>query len=107
MAVPSNPETIPNQAVAHKLTKAQSRKLYFACLEILERTGIKVFEPEGVDLLKKAGARVEGGNRVRIPPKLVERALSTVPGTITIHDRFGEPALHLGGAETYFGTGSE
>jgi len=107
MAALSDSEAFPGPAIARKLTEAQARKLHAACLEILERTGVRVYEPEGVELLRKAGAGVEDGNRVRIPPKLVERALTTAPRTLTIHDRSGRPAFHLGAGETYFGTGSE
>ena len=58
---------------------AQSRKLHNASLEILMRTGVRLFHQEAIDLLKKAGAFVSAGHRVRIPAGLVEKAFTTVP----------------------------
>jgi trimethylamine--corrinoid protein Co-methyltransferase len=76
-------------------------------LQILERTGARLYHQPAVDLLRKAGARVSEGNRVRIPPALVERALDSVPHEVMLFDRHGEPAVRLGGQRTFFGTGSD
>ncbi len=92
---------------AKKLTKDQCGKLYWACLEILERTGVQLHEQEAIDLLKKAGAHVADGNRVRIPSGLVEKAFSTAPKKITLCDRYGNRLIHAGGHESYYGTGSD
>jgi hypothetical protein len=43
-------------------------------LEVLERTGLRLYDPEAVRLLQKAGALVSDENRVRIPSGLVEKA---------------------------------
>jgi trimethylamine--corrinoid protein Co-methyltransferase len=39
---------------ARKLSDDQCQKLYWACLEILEHTGVRMYEQEALDLLKKA-----------------------------------------------------
>jgi trimethylamine--corrinoid protein Co-methyltransferase len=64
---------------AKKLSNDQSRKLYWACLEILERTGVCLYEQQAIDLLKNAGAEVTDGNRVRIPSGMVEKPLIRFP----------------------------
>lgn len=92
---------------AQKLSDDQSQKLYWACLEILEHTGVRMYEQEALDLLKKAGAMVTDGNRVRISSGLVEKAFSTVPKSVTLCDRNGNPAIRAGGYRSYFGTGSD
>jgi trimethylamine:corrinoid methyltransferase-like protein len=47
-----------------RISAQQCEKLHNASLKILERTGVLLFEPEAIDLLKKAGASVSDGNRV-------------------------------------------
>ena len=90
-----------------RLTPAQCERLHAASLEILERTGVRLFEPEAVELVRRAGAAVSEGNRVRIPARLVEQAFSTVPRRVVLHDRLGHPVMPLEGARTYFGPGSD
>jgi trimethylamine--corrinoid protein Co-methyltransferase len=90
-----------------RLSDRQCQKLHWASLQILERTGARLYHQPAVDLLKRAGARVSEGNRVRIPAALVERALNSVPHEVTLFDRQGEPATRLGGQRTFFGTGSD
>jgi trimethylamine--corrinoid protein Co-methyltransferase len=89
------------------LDQAQINTLHSASLEIMERTGMRFFDQGALDLFKKAGARITDGNIVHIPPKLVERARSTVPENVNIYDRNGELAMELGGDRTYFGVGSD
>lgn len=92
---------------AQKLSDGQSQKLYWACLEILERTGVCLYEQEAIDLLKNAGAEVTEGNRVRIPSGMVEKAFNTVPKNVTLYNRNGKRAMQVGGNRSYFGTGSD
>jgi trimethylamine--corrinoid protein Co-methyltransferase len=76
-------------------------------LEILERTGARLYHQPAIDVLSKAGARVSDGNRVRVPATLVERAFDTVPREVTLFNRHGEPAMRLGKHRTFFGPGSD
>ncbi len=94
-------------AAFSRLTPAQCAALHAASLEILERTGVRFFDPEAVELARRAGASVSEGNRVRIAPRLVERALATAPRRVVLHDRAGHPVMPLEGARTYFGPGSD
>jgi hypothetical protein len=41
--------------------------------------------PEAVELFRLAGARVSDGNRVRIPPHLVERALTRASNLLLVY----------------------
>ncbi len=92
---------------AGKLSDGQSQKLYWACLEILERTGVCLYDQEAIDLLKDAGAEVTDGNRVRIPSGMVEKAFGTVPKNVTLYNRNGKRTMQVGGHRSYFGTGSD
>jgi trimethylamine--corrinoid protein Co-methyltransferase len=90
-----------------RLTQEQCQQLHNASLEILERTGVRLFNDEALSLVRKAGAKISDGNRVRFPAHLVGQALSTVPKTITLSDRNGRPAMCLEGANFFFGPGSD
>ncbi|MBT3390399.1 MAG: trimethylamine methyltransferase [Chloroflexi bacterium] len=90
-----------------RLTDTQAEKIHAASLEILEDIGVRLYLSEAIDLLQKAGASVSDGNLVRIPPKLVENAFSTVPNEVTLYDRHGNPVMPLGGDRCFFGPGSD
>lgn len=90
-----------------RLSPEQCEKLHNASLAILERTGVRLYYQEAIDLLRQAGAFVSEGNRVRIPSGLVEKALSTAPKRVTLYDRHGQPALYLEGHRCYYGPGSD
>jgi len=89
------------------LSEAQGRRMHEACLEILERVGVRLFLEEAVEMLRKAGARVSDGNLVRVPSALVEKALATAPKHVTLHDRRGQPVMPVGGYRSYYGPGSD
>jgi trimethylamine--corrinoid protein Co-methyltransferase len=60
--------------------------------------------PEAVELLHSHGCRVDG-ERVFIPPYLVEEAIRRAPKRFRLYDREGNPAFEVGGCESHFGTG--
>jgi len=90
-----------------RLSSEQCQKLHNASLEILARTGVRLYYQEAIDLLKKAGASVSDGNRVRIPAGLVEQAFSTVPKRVTLYNQNGQAAMFLEEGNCYYGTGSD
>lgn len=89
-----------------RLDGATAGRLEEAALAILERTGVEVPVPGALDLLRAAGASVDG-SRVRIPARLVERALASAPKRLTLHDRRGRPAIAVEGRMACFGPGSD
>ncbi len=90
-----------------RLSDEQVKKIHAASLEILERTGVRLDLPEAVEILKKAGAKTSEDNRVHVPHKLVEMALSTAPKEVTLYDRHGKPVMPLSGNRCFFGPGSD
>lgn len=90
-----------------KLSDEQLARMHAASLEILERTGVRLHLQEAVDLLKDAGASVSEGNRVRIPPGLVEWALEVAPRSVTLFNRHGEAVMPLEGYNVFYGPGSD
>lgn len=89
------------------LSDDQIEMIYWGALEVLERTGSRVFHDEALDLLKESDAVVTDGNLVRIPASMVERALKEAPHKITLAGRDGRRTLHLEKDEVNFGTGSD
>jgi len=88
------------------LKPEQIDQLHLATLDVLENVGVKICEPEALELLGGAGARVTG-DLARIPTWLVQQALSTAPCKIVIYDRGGRRALTLEKGNIYYGTGSD
>jgi trimethylamine--corrinoid protein Co-methyltransferase len=74
-------------------------------LQLLQRPGIKVEEPEAIALLVANGATVDG-ERVAIPDAMVRRALDTVPHQFSLYDRAGNPAARYGQGVVNFDPGS-
>ncbi len=91
----------------HKLNSEKIERLHQASLQILERTGVYLYEPQAIELLKTKGLPIEDGNRVRFPPKLVEWALSIAPKLVTLYDRHGKAAMPLEAHNMFYGTGSD
>lgn len=90
-----------------RLSDAQCEKIHWASLEVMARTGVRLYEQEAIDLLEKAGAIISDGNRVRIPAGLVEKAFSTVPKRVVLCDRHGRRVMPVEGHRTFFGPGSD
>jgi trimethylamine--corrinoid protein Co-methyltransferase len=107
--MPATPFDYTNIRTARlsSLSKENFDILHEASLEIMAHTGMRFFDEEAVALFKKAGASVTDGNLVCIPPHLVERALRTIPKSITVYDQNGKRAMVLGGHRSYFGPGSD
>jgi len=90
-----------------RLSEKQFRRLREASLEILDKVGVRLYLAEAVELLRKAGARVDDGNRAHVPASLVEKMLPSVPREVTLYNREGKPAMPLGGYRSYYGPGSD
>jgi trimethylamine--corrinoid protein Co-methyltransferase len=89
------------------LTEEQCHEVHLSALKVLERTGVRLLEPEARQLVVDAGAELGKGDLVYLPPRLVEWALREAPPTVTIYDRDGEIAMELETGKVYYGTGSD
>ena len=88
------------------LSAVQIDRIHRASLDILEHTGVVVAHEKALDVLKAAGARVEG-QRAYMSAKMVAAAIASAPESIDILDRSGAPAMRLAPYASYFGTGSD
>jgi trimethylamine--corrinoid protein Co-methyltransferase len=88
------------------LSQDQLQELFEGVLHVLEYTGVDVHHEEARDILKKAGAGVDG-MRVRLPSCLVKDALSKAPRSFTLWARDGNPQhdIHIGPGRAHFGPG--
>lgn len=89
------------------LSISEMEDIVSSSLEVLEGIGMLLYSDEAVDLLKKAGAWVDGQGRVHIPSYLVKRALSTAASRIVLAGRDGSRKVVLEKDRIYFGTGSD
>ena len=84
----------------------KAAEIHAASCRVLEEQGMVVKHEAARELLKAAGAFVDG-EKVFIGASLVERALKQLPSRITLYDRDGAPAMFLEGRNVYYGTGSD
>jgi trimethylamine--corrinoid protein Co-methyltransferase len=77
--------------------------IHRASLKVLSEIGMDFTLPEARDMLKKAGATVEG-ERVRFDPAMVEELIASVPSEFTFHARNPENSQRIGGNNISFGT---
>lgn len=88
------------------LSQDQLQELFDGVLHVLQVTGLDVQHEEARDILKKAGAWVDG-ERVRIPSWLVKKSLDLAPRSFTLFARDGNPRhnIHIGPGRAHFGPG--
>lgn len=88
------------------LSEDQLQELFEGVLHVLEYTGLEVQHEEALDILKEAGAWVDG-SMVRIPSYLVKRSLAMAPRSFTVFARDGNPKHHIriGPGRAHFGPG--
>jgi trimethylamine--corrinoid protein Co-methyltransferase len=88
------------------LSQDQLQELFDGVLHLLEYTGLDVYHDEGREILKEAGAWVDG-LRVRLPSYLVKDALAKAPRSFTLWARDGNPKhnIHIGPGRAHFGPG--
>ena len=71
------------------VTDKEIDAIHDAACQILEELGMRIHEPEAIDVLVKAGARKVNDNTVQIPREMVEKAIEAVPAECTVYDRRG------------------
>ena len=89
------------------LSDEDKKNIHQAVLRILSEIGMKIFHDEALALLKAAGCPVEGDRMVKVPAKLLQKAIESAPANIAVYDRTGRHVMDLGERRSYFGTGSD
>lgn len=76
--------------------------IHRASLKVLSEIGMDFTLPEAREILKKAGAKVEG-ERVRFDPAMIEELISLAPSEFTFHARNPENSQQIGANNITFG----
>ncbi len=85
------------------VSKDELESIHHASLRVLSEIGMDFTLPEARDMLKAAGARVEG-ERVRFDPAMIEELIASAPPEFTFHARNPENSQRIGGNAITFGT---
>jgi trimethylamine--corrinoid protein Co-methyltransferase len=92
------------------LNESEVEAIHQGTLRILAETGVVMKHPEGLEILTCEGARLRG-DRLLLPPDLVERMVKRCPPQVTVRGRggaskvLGDGSLHwhnLGGARDIY-----
>ncbi len=81
----------------------QLESIHLASLKVLAEIGMDFMMPEARDILRKAGARIDG-ERVRFDPAMIEEAMAHAPSSFTIHSRNPDRQMLMNGPNISFGT---
>ena len=87
-------------------TEEQCHMIHLATLEVLEQTGVMVYENESLHLLKGAGCLVKE-NLVKFPPALIEWAITNAPERIVLADTNGKRTVFLEDSVVTYGMGND
>ena len=88
------------------MDERDAQRVHAATVRVLEEAGVDVLHEPTLELLRGAGAKVEG-KRVRFAPKMVDAALESAPHSWPLEGRGEAAGLELEQGRTYFGTGSD
>ncbi len=93
------------------LTEEEIEAIYFSALTVLYETGVRVYDEEGIDLAHSGGAIVEDRDEksalVKMPPWMVDKALSTLPRKVVVIGPDRKHKMELFKNQIYFGAGSD
>ncbi len=90
------------------LSREQYEMVHRASLEILRRTGVRVYHDEALNLLRGTDVVITDENLVRFSPGLVEWALKQAPSRVALCRRGSNQVVApLEGREVNFGPGSD
>jgi trimethylamine--corrinoid protein Co-methyltransferase len=87
------------------LSKDEVSRVHEASMHVLEKTGVKFWEPRAIELLRQAGASVDSERSVvRFPRDLVQESVKKAPSSFMLAGRNSKFDLKLGEGQSYFGT---
>ena len=86
------------------LSRTELDKIHGATMEVLRRLGIKVYEPQALELFRKAGADVDKKTMmVKIPESLVKETIRRAPSGFKLYGRDPKYELDYSGNKVHFG----
>jgi trimethylamine--corrinoid protein Co-methyltransferase len=88
------------------MDERDAQRVHDATVRVLGEAGVDVLHEPTLELLRSAGAKVEG-NRVRLAPKMIDDAIESAARSWPLEGRGEAAGLELKQGRTYFGTGSD
>ena len=86
------------------LSNDEIYQVHQSTLEVLEKTGIRVYEPSALNIFKDAGASVDQkSGLVKIPSHLIEKSVKAVPREFTLFARNPKHNVRIEHGKVYFG----
>ncbi len=90
------------------LSQEKIQQIHEASIHLLETVGMRVGGERALKLLADAGCPADENNLVKLPRAMVEKALETVPKSLTLYNRAGDPAMVIDAENhVHFGTHSD
>ena len=86
------------------LTEAEIQRVHAAALDVLEQIGFANAIPSCIEIMTKAGARLNDEGRLLIPRALVEDTLAMAARDIVLHAADPKLDMELSGTKVHFGT---
>lgn len=87
------------------LSGPEIKAIYDTALRLLEVLGMGAVPPRLRADLIKAGARELGGDRIGLPPDLVQACIAKAAKRFVLHGRDAARDIDIGGDRVFFGTG--
>ena len=96
----------PNASTGGFLSPKQIKAIDQTARRILKLIGVHISDPETLDVLEAAGARVDRSkSRVCFEKKWLDRYLALAPRHFSLYSRNGNNDIHLGSGKVYFSNG--
>ena len=84
-------------------TRGELQKIHGATMRVLERTGVRILDPEAVRLLRDAGSSYDDvAHVVRIPEGVLRELLMQAPSRFKLYGRGSGRCMSFGEGNTYF-----
>lgn len=84
---------------------SEVERIHEEALKLLENTGMVLEDERYRDIMVGKGCSLGPNNELRIPRRLVQEALESVPKSFTLYNRQGEPTCFFEGNNSYFNPG--
>jgi len=98
-------QTIHSTPSFNVLSEDQIELIFYAALDVLEGTGLRVLSHPALELLRQSEALITDGDLVRLPPGLVEQALKGHPSKINLRGRSRGTRVRLQKDQVHFSNG--
>lgn len=89
------------------LSESVIKRIIDESMDVLEKVGITVEDPETADILGEMGAEIDGGRKhVKIKRAITEGAIASAPKQLTLFDLAGKERFSFGDGQIHFNPGS-